>query len=389
MKYDFNKVLDRRGSNSLKWDTGSSDVLPMWVADMDLPIAEPIIEALKKKVDHRIFGYSITTDEYYDAAIGFFKRRHGITYKKEWFSHAPGIVPALHFFANCFMEKGDKVLMNSPVYYPFFGSAYKNDIGVEFNELKVINDRYEIDFEDFEKKASDDKVKMFYMSNPHNPGGRMFTSEELRKMGDICVDNNVIIVSDEIHCDLLYNGNKHVSMASLSEKIQQNTITCIAPSKTFNVAGLQTSCLIIPNVEIKEKYDKFLASIGIMRPNVFGITALTAAYNEGDEWLDQLLEYLHGNLNFMRDYISENIPKMKIMEPDATYLIWLDFRDMNIDSREFHDIILNDGKVWLDEGYIFGEVGQGFERINIACPRVTLEEGLNRIKVSLEKAGKI
>jgi cystathionine beta-lyase len=389
MKYEFNRVIDRRGSNSLKWDTGSSDVLPMWVADMDLPVAEPIIKALKDKVDHRIFGYSITTDEYYNAAIGFFERRHGISFKKEWFSHAPGIVPALHFFTQCFMEPGDKVMMHSPVYYPFFGSAYKNDIAVEFNELKVVNDRYEIDFEDFEAKAADEKVKMFYMSNPHNPGGRVFTREELKRMGDICVANNVIIVSDEIHCDLLYNGNKHISIATLSPEIQQNTITCIAPSKTFNIAGLQTSCLVIPNTEIKEVYDKFLGSIGIMRPNVFGISSLAAAYNEGDEWLDQLLEYLHDNLDFMRNYIKENIPGMKIMEPDATYLIWLDFRDMDIDSEEFHKILLEDGKVWLDEGYMFGEVGKGFERINIACPRDTLKEGLDRIKDSLIRAGKI
>ncbi len=389
MKYDFDQVFSRRGSNSFKWDAGAADLLPMWVADMDFAIAKPIQEAIIHRAEHPVFGYSLPPAEYFEAPMGWLQRRHGWKTEKSWYSHCPGIVPALHIFAKAFFQPGEKVLMQMPVYYPFFGAAKKNNVPIVENELIYKDGRYEIDFANFEAKAKDPLVKVFYLCSPHNPGGRMWTKEELQKMGDICTDNGVLIISDEIHCDLVFknHGKKHIPMAAISEKIAQNTITAIAPSKTFNLAGLQTSFLIISNPEIKAKYDKFMDSLGIMRPNAFGIQASMAAFNEGDEWLEQALDYLEGNLEFLRQYLAKHLPGIKIMEPDATYLIWMDFRELQVDSKVFHDALLEEGKVWLDEGYIFGPCGQGFERINIACPQALLEEGLNRMKSGLKKAG--
>lgn len=384
LKYDFDQVIPRRGTNSSKWDTGGADVLPMWVADMDFAIAKPISDALKKRADHPVLGYSIAPPEYYQSVINWFERRHHWKIEREWFAHSPGIVPALHFLVKTYLKRGDKILLQYPVYYPFFGAAQKNQINIAENRLLYQNGRYEIDFADFETKAKEPDVKLFYLCSPHNPGGRIWTREELKKMAEICITNNVIIVSDEIHCDLVFPGNKHIPLASISNEIAQHTISCVAPSKTFNLAGLQTSCLIIPNPTLKGVYEKFLDSLGIMRPNAFGIAALIAAFQEGEEWLEELLVYLKGNLDYVRNYLKENIPEIKIMEPDATYLIWLDFTGLKIDSRTFHELLLKKGKVWLDEGYMFGQSGEGFERINIACPRVTLEEGLRRINFAIK-----
>ncbi len=390
MEYNFDDIIERRDSGSYKWDTMEDpEVLPMWVADMDFRVAKPIINALKKKTEHGVFGYSIQTEEFYNAVIGWFDRRHNWKIDRKWISHCPGIVPALHFLSKAFVKPGDKIMMHSPVYYPFFGSALKNDIEVVFNKLIYKSKRYEIDFEDFERTAKDPNVKAFYLCSPHNPGGRTWSREELERMGKICTDNGVLVVADEIHCDLVFPGRKNVSYGTLPEYIADNSIICVAPSKTFNLAGLQTSCLIIRNPDIKKRYDQFLARLGIMRPNVYGIVGLTAAYTNGDEWLEQLLVYLNDNLTFLKNYLKTYIPQVKIMEPDATYLVWMDFSELNIDSERLHNILLKEGKVWLDEGYMFGEAGKGFERINIACPRTVLEEGLNRIRDSLKAAGLI
>lgn len=384
MKYNFDEIIERRGSGCFKWDSNEDpNVLAMWVADMDFRVAEPIIDALNERTEHGIFGYSLQMDSFYEAITGWFERRHGWTIDRDWVSHCPGIVPALHFFAKTFVKPGEKIMMQSPVYYPFFGSAKKNNIDVEYNELIYKDGRYEIDFDDFERIAKDLKVKMFYLCSPHNPGGRIWTKEELERMGRICTDNGVLVIADEIHCDLVYPGHKNTAYGTLADDIVNNSIICIAPSKTFNVAGLQTSCLIIKNSDLKKKYDEFLATLGIMRPSAYGITGLTAAYAHGDDWLDQLLVYLNENLDYLRNYLKTYMPKIKMMEPDATYLIWLDFRELNVDSKEFHEILLKKGKVWLDEGYMFGEVGEGFERINIACPRSVLEVGLNRMRDAL------
>lgn len=380
MKYDFDQVIERRGTASLKWDTCAPDVLPMWVADMDFAVAEPIEQAMKERAAHPIYGYGEPPASYYESVCGWFQRRHGWDIRREWLSYSPGIVSALHFFYNCYLEPGEKVMMMDPVYYPFFAAAQRNNVTVEKSRLKIQDGKYRVDFADFEAKAADPRVKMFILCNPHNPGGRCWEKEELERMARICIDNGVLIISDEIHCDLTLNGNHYTPCASISPEITDHTVTCVAPSKTFNIAGLQTSCIVISNKELKDRYDTFLRSIGIMRPGVMGMAGFQAAYEKGGEWLDQLLVYLNGNLAFLKEYIAENLPFVRIMEPEATYLVWMDFREYGMEPEELHRKLLEEGKVWLDEGYLFGDSGNYYERINIACPRSVLKDALDRMK---------
>lgn len=387
MKYDFDKIIDRRNTLSCKWDLADEDILPMWVADMDFMTAQPIIDALVKRAQGGIFGYSVYTDDVYDAIKGWFKRRHNWDIEKEWIQFSPGIVPALHAFTRIFVKSGEKILMNSPVYYPFFKSTQRNGIEAVNNELIYKNGRYEIDFDDFEKKAADPAVKMFYLCSPQNPGGRLWTREELERMGRICLENHVLVVADEIHCDLVYPGKKHIPFGTLDEDIVNNSIICTAPTKTFNLAGLQISSVIIKNPELRKMYADYMTASGFDygEAGTFGLEALRAAYKYGDEWLDSLMVYIQENLDFLCKYVSENLPKAKVMIPDATYLVWIDFSDYGIESRTLHKTLKYEGKIWLDEGYLFGKAGEGFERINIACPRKTLEEGLRKIKNCIDK----
>lgn len=382
MKYDFDEIVDRKNTLSCKWDLASDDILPMWVADMDFRTAKPIVDALVNRAQSGVFGYSVYTDDVYEAITGWFKRRHNWEIEKEWVQFSPGIVPALHAFTRIFVKSGEKILMNSPVYYPFFKSAERNGIEAVNSVLLNKNGRYEIDFKDFEKKAADPLVKMFYLCSPQNPGGRLWSRGELEKIGRICLENNVLVVADEIHCDLVYPGKKHISFGTLSDDIVDNSIICTAPTKTFNLAGLQISSVIIKNPELRKMYADYMTASGFDygEAGTFGLEAIRAAYKYGDEWLDSLMEYINGNLEFLLNYVKENIPKAKVMVPDATYLVWIDFSDYKIDSRTLHKTLKYEGKIWLDEGYLFGKAGEGFERINIACPRKTLEEGLKRIK---------
>lgn len=382
MKYDFDEIVDRKNTLSCKWDLASDDILPMWVADMDFRTAKPIVDALVNRAQSGVFGYSVYTDDVYEAITGWFKRRHNWEIEKEWIQFSPGIVPALHAFTRIFVKSGEKILMNSPVYYPFFKSAERNGIEAVNSVLLNKNGRYEIDFKDFEKKAADPLVKMFYLCSPQNPGGRLWSREELEKIGRICLENNVLVVADEIHCDLVYPGKKHISFGTLSDDIVDNSIICTAPTKTFNLAGLQISSVIIKNPELRKMYADYMTASGFDygEAGTFGLEAIRAAYKYGDEWLDSLMEYINGNLEFLLSYVKKNIPKAKVMVPDATYLVWIDFSDYKIDSRTLHKTLKYEGKIWLDEGYLFGKAGEGFERINIACPRRTLEEGLKRIK---------
>lgn len=378
--YNFDEIVERRGTGCLKWDSGNEDVLSMWVADMDFKVAPPILEGLHARVNHGIFGYSIATKEYHDSAIGWFSRRYGWEIQREWFSHTPGIVSALHFTCQM-LEKGqDKVIMLSPVYYPFFQSCERNGIGVISSEMKVIDGQYEIDFDDFAAKAAMENVRAFFLCNPHNPGGRVWSREELLRLADICIQNDLLIVSDEIHCDIGIGGYTHHPVAGLSKEIAQHCIVFVAPSKTFNLAGMQTSFAVIPNPDIKARFDACVARSGISRPNAMGIAALTAAYNEGEPWLEALLDYLRGNLEYLCSFFKENLPECWVMKPMAGYLVWFNFSGLHVDSREFHRRLLEEGKLWLDEGYLFGPPGEGFERINIACPRAILQDGLERMR---------
>lgn len=389
MIYNFDEIINRHNTRSLKWDNAVEGILPMWVADMDFRTALPIREALKKRAKEGIYGYTVFNDDVFDAVINWFSKRHNWEIKKEWLTYSFGIVPALHSFMKLFVKPGDKVIINTPVYYPFTKAAVRNGIEIVNSDLINNNGRYEIDFDDFEKKVKDPAVKMFCLCSPHNPGGRLWTREELTRLGRICTDNNVLIIADEIHCDLVYPGKEHVSFGTLDNDIIYNSIICTSPSKTFNMAGLQLSMLVIQNPKLKEIYENHILCSGFDIDNheasTFGIEGVKAAYEGGEEWLDQLLVYLDGNLKFLMDFISEKLPRIKIMVPDATYLVWMDLSDYNADWVDLHERLKYEGGLWLDEGYLFGKAGEGFERINIACPRAVLKEALTRLEKFLNK----
>ncbi len=391
MKYDFDKVVDRRNTNSIKWDAnearfGEKDLLPLWVADMDFEVAEPIVNAIQERVSHKIYGYNMAADSTYDAVAHWLKKRHGWEVEKESMKFSPGVVPALSTLVRALTAPGDKVMIQTPVYYPFFKMVENNDRELVQNELVYREEekRYYIDFEDFEQKAKDPALKMVILSNPHNPVGRAWNKEELEKMGRICVDHDVIIISDDIHFDLMLNGNQYIPIASLSEEFKQQTVTCIAPSKTFNLAGMQTSVILLPNKEHREAFAAEIETQGIGMLNSFGAAAMEAAYNHGDEWLDQLISYLEDNLEFLKGFISEKLPKVDVIEPEGMYLVWMDFRKYGLDYKELESVMLKEAKIALNQGHIFGEGGRGFLRINIACPRSTLNEGLERIVSGME-----
>ncbi|WP_449537509.1 MalY/PatB family protein [Ferdinandcohnia sp. Marseille-Q9671] len=392
MKYNFDESINRYQTNSVKWDEvenlfGDKDMLPMWVADMDFKSPQPVMDALQKRVEHGIYGYTTRPTSYYEATIGWMKRRHNWTIEKDWICFCPGVVPALNVIVQSFTNPGDKIIIQPPVYYPFTSVIEKNGRDIVSNPLTFENGRYEMDFDDLVKKL-DSSVKMIIISSPHNPVGRVWTKEELTKLGTICLEHDILIVSDEIHFDLVFDGKVHIPFASISEEFAQQSITCTAPSKTFNLAGLQTSNIIIPNKEYRESFTKALEDRALGLSNTFGVTALISAYEEGDEWLDQLLVYLKGNLEYLKEYIQSNHPEVKVIEPEATYLAWVDCRALGLDHKELEHLLQKQGKVAFDEGYIFGKEGEGFTRINIACPRSILEEGLKRFSQAINSSNK-
>jgi cystathionine beta-lyase len=381
VKCDFNKIIDRRHTDSAKWAIDDNDdMLPLWIADMDFASPQPVIDAIKKRAEMGIYGYAIFADSYYEAINYWMMKRHGLEIRKEWVKFSPGIVSALHMLIKAFTKPGDKVIIQKPVYYPFFGAIESNRCQIVDNPLKYVDGKYTMDFEDLEAKAKDNRTKVLILCSPHNPVGRVWTKEELTRLGEICLLNNVIVISDEIHSDLIYRGYKHTPFISISEKFTQNSVTCIAPSKTFNLAGLQTSVIIVPNEKMKDQFTEVLKDNHVKRPNVFGAVALEAGYRQGEEWLEQLLDYLQGNLDFLTTYINEKVPQIKVVQPQGTYLIWLDCRKLGMTPEKLKDFITNKAKLWLDDGYIFGESGEGFERINIACPRIILTEALRRLE---------
>lgn len=381
LKYNFDEVVNRKNTNSVKWDSQRNhDVLPMWIADMDFKVADPIIKALEKRVLHGVFGYADIPDAYYEAEVKWWEIRHNFKIKKEWIEVTTGVIPSLSAVVQAFTEIGDKVLIQSPVYNYFNTSITNNKCDIVINELKYNNGHYEIDFEDFEKKVSDEKVKIFILCNPHNPIGIAWSKQELQQLGEICLKHNVIVLVDEIHRDLVYKGNKYTPFASINERFLMNSITCTAPSKTFNIAGLKVSNIIVANEEYRKKVDRSLNINETIEPNIFGIEGLIAAYNGGEEWLNQLLEYLEGNLEFLISFINKNIPKLKVVKPEATYLVWINCKGLGITSREFSEKLLLEGKLRISDGSAYGKNGEGFIRINIACSKTLLKEGLERLK---------
>lgn len=389
LKYNFNESINRLQTNSVKWDEvenlfGDKEILPMWVADMDFKSPQPVIEALKKRADHGIYGYTTRPDSYYEATVGWMKRRHNWTIEKDWITFTPGVVPALGIIVQSFTNPGDKIIIQQPVYYPFMSVIEKNGREIVNNPLRLENGRYYMDFEDLEKKI-DPSVKMIIISNPHNPVGRVWEQDELTKLGEICLKHNILVVSDEIHSDLVYEGNIHTPFASISDNFAGRSITCTAPSKTFNLAGLQTSNMIIPNQELRERFNKALEDRFIGMTNTFGVTALIAAYEEGEEWLDQLLVYLKGNLDFLNEYIKSNIPEVKVIKPDATYLVWLDCRELGLDAKKLEEVIQKQGKVAFDEGYIFGKEGRRLYKNQHCLPEGAVGRRLKRFSEALKK----
>ncbi|HJM36870.1 MAG: MalY/PatB family protein [Dehalococcoidales bacterium] len=398
MKYDFNQLINRRDTSCAKWDDveavfGSEDILPMWVADMDFPIAKPITEALRKRTEHEIYGYTQTSPSVIEAVVNRMKRKYSWRIEPEWVVFTTGVVPVLHTAVRAFTHPGDEVIIQGPVYHPFWSAITANGCSVANNQLKLINRHYEIDFKDLESKFGSGaggmmpspRIKLMLLCHPHNPVGRVWTQEELSRVGEIIIKNDAIMVSDEIHGELLFRGFKHIPFAAISEEFEQNCLVCMAPSKTFNLAGLSTSSIIIPNKKIRDKFNT--ARAGIMSsPNIFGLVALEAAYRYGDEWLEQFLEYLQRNLEFLMRYFAERIPDIKVIKPEGTYLVWLDCRGLGMDTTSLRTFMREQAKVGLEDGDTFGPSGAGFQRMNIACPQTTLEEGLNRIEQAVKDA---
>ena len=386
MKYDFDKVTPRCGTNSYKWDsTDDKEVLPMWVADMDFPTAPCIINALEKRVEHGIFGYTRVPEEYYDAVISWFSRRHHWKPRREWFIYTSGVVPALSAVIKALTNVGDKVLTLTPVYNCFFSSIRNNGCELDSCALRYEDNTFSIDYEDLERRAADPKTTLMLLCNPHNPSGRVWTREELRRIGDICIKNNVVVVADEIHCELVHPGFTYTPFASVSEEFQKHSVTCVAPSKAFNIAGLQIANIIVENDKWRQRIDKAININEVCDVNPFGVIATIAAYNEGEEWLNQLLQYIHGNYLFFKDYCEEHLPQLPVAPLEGTYLAWMDCRSLGIPSEELEEELMKEAKLWLNAGSMYGKEGEGFMRWNLACPRQLVKEGLERFSQFVNK----
>lgn len=384
MKYNFDEVIDRNGNRAGKYDErmkkfGTMDVIPLWVADMDFRTAQPIIDACAAKAKEGIWGYTSRPDSYFDAIIGWQQRRNGWTIDREKMSWSLGVVPALSALVKLFSDDGDSVMIQTPVYSEFYDVTEAWDRTVVENRLVEENGVWTIDFEDFEAKAKDPRVKIFLLCSPHNPLGIVWTREELQRMFDICQANGVLLVSDEIHSDLVFHGKKHIPTAMLPGA-KDKVITCISGTKTFNLAGLQASATVFPNLEMKEKYDRFWMNLDIHRNNAFSSVAMEAAFTEGEEWLEQLLPYLSDNFEFIRDYCEKHIPKVKPTVPDATYLVWLDCRELGMDNETLRRFMIEKAKLGLNEGYTFGRSLSGYMRLNAACPRSVLAQAMRQLE---------
>ena len=385
MKYNFDEIIPRRGTNSYKWDSaGDADVLPMWVADMDFRTAPPVVEALRKRAEHGIFGYVRVPDAYYAAVTNWFARRHDWQIEKEWIIYTTGVVPALSAVIKALTAPGDKVMVQTPVYNCFFSSIRNNGCGMIANPLIYRNGTYQIDFADLEQKAADPSVKVLLLCNPHNPAGRVWTKQELTRIGDICIRNNVWVVADEIHCELVFPGHTYIPFASISQEFLMHSVTCTSPSKAFNLAGLQIANIISADTDIRTKIDKAININEVCDVNPFGVEALMAAYNDGEEWLEELKQYLFANYNYLRVYFEEYLPEFPVATLEGTYLVWADCSVLNQSSDETVKTLLEKEKLWVNEGSLYGEAGEGFIRINIACPRQQLIEGLNRLRRALK-----
>ena len=383
---DFNQIIDRRNTDCLKFDAAvrrgyPADILPLWVADMDFPTAPPVIEAVQKRTAHGIFGYSEADPErLYRVLEQWFRERHHWQIRKDWLLQTPGVVFALAMAVKAFTEPGDAVLIQQPVYYPFSEVILDNGRRRVSSDLILKDGRYEIDFADFEQKIIENDVKLFLLCSPHNPAGRVWTREELETVAGICRKHNVIVVADEIHEDFVWTERPHIPYASLGEEAAENAVICTSPSKTFNLAGLQVSNIFIPDYALRRKFKHEINAAGYSQLNTLGLVACEAAYQQGIPWLEEVKQYLRENIEFTRTFLQQHIPQIKLIEPEGTYLLWLDCRGLGLGNSGLEELIVKKAGLWLDSGAIFGAAGKGFQRINAACPRSVLQEALERMQ---------
>ena len=385
MRYSFDKITDRKNTDSLKFDFAvergkPADVLPLWVADMDFPAPQAVLDKLHAMADHGIFGYSDVKDDYYEAVAGWFERRFHWRPEAEWLIKTPGVVFALAMAVRALTEPGDAVLVQPPVYYPFYEVIRVNGRRVVESPLVYRDGHYEIDFIDFEKQISDSGAKLFLLCSPHNPVGRVWTAAELQEIGRICLKHGVYVVSDEIHCDFAFPEHPHSIFVKAVPKMRARSIICTAPSKSFNLAGLQASNIWIPDAAVRARVREEINRCGYSQLNAVGLAACRAAYAGGEEWFDQCSAYMRDNLDFLRSYLAEHLPQLKLVEPEGTYFAWIDFSALGLTPDALEDLVVNRAKLWLDAGSIFGESGAQFQRVVLACPRATLAEALARLE---------
>ena len=381
MKYNFDELISRRGTNSYKWDSAAdAGVLPLWVADMDFRTAPAITEALARRVAHGIFGYTQVPEAYYNAVTGWFARRHGWHFKKEWMIYTSGVVPAISAIIKALARPGDKVLVQTPVYNCFFSSIRNNGCEAACSPLLRTGNTYRMDFDDLERKAADPAVKLMLLCNPHNPAGRVWTREELTRLGEICLRHDVTVVADEIHCELVFPEYTYTPFASISEEFQRRSVACVSPSKAFNIAGLQIANIVAADDGMRERIDRAININEVCDVNPFGVEATIAAYNEGEEWLTQLIGYLKGNYEFMKDYCAKHLPDFPTAKLEGTYLVWMDCSVLHIPSEELERQLVEQARLWLNAGAMYRSPKEGFMRWNIACPRQRLAEALDRFR---------
>lgn len=391
MRYNFDEAPCRENTNCLKWDKreevfGKTDVIPMWIADMDFTTPPFIIKALRERLDHEILGYSYRPDSYFEAFINWVSELHGWEISREWIEFSPGVVPALNLCTHAYTSPGDEIIIQPPVYPPFFGAVNDHGRKLVFNPLVDTEQGFRIDFEGL-RKVITPKTRMLILSNPHNPVGRVWTLEELTELAEICHDRRIVILSDEIHSDLVLPGARHIPLASVSQKAASVTVTCMAPSKTFNLAGLSTSSMIISDPGLMEKYRKTLVGLHLHLGNIFGNVASEAAYTHGREWLEQLMNYIEGNVDLVINFCRERLPVIRPVRPEATYMIWLDCRAMERNSQELNRFFVEEAGVGMNEGSRFGPGGEGFMRMNLACPKATVVRALEQIENAIKNKG--
>jgi cystathionine beta-lyase len=382
--WNFDEPAGREGTDCIKYDLreetfGVKDVIPMWVADMDFNTPDFIVESLQKRLEHHIYGYSFRSSEYFQSMINWIKTRHNWKVEKEWISFSPGIVPALNFCTLAFTQPGDSIIVQPPVYFPFFTAAESHGRNLIHNRLTESEGKWNMDYNSL-IAGIDSKTKMIIISNPHNPVGRVWTPEELNSLADICLKNNILIISDEIHCDLVLPGFVHTPMASISEKIAESTITLISPSKTFNLAGLSTSSVIIPNPALRKSFNRIVDNLHVGNGNIFGNTASIAAYTNGNKWLDALLDYIDNNIEFVKDYCGKMIPEIIPVQPEATYMIWLDCRRFGMSGKDLQSFFVHKAGIGMNEGSTFGPGGEGFMRMNLGTTHQTVMKAMEQIE---------